>query len=137
MRLLDLGCGSGAAAEYFGRRRSADITCVTNSSIQGEIGRGKFQKFGGRLRVVLADFDDLSLPDASFDAIYAFESIGYSKDVDAWLSRCWRSSAHRIARFLPPRTYPTRSSTFLACVTRCQLLPIGPARSSQSISEAL
>ena len=36
MRLLDLGCGSGAAAEYFGRRRSVDITCVTNSSIQGE-----------------------------------------------------------------------------------------------------
>jgi hypothetical protein len=75
MRLLDLGCGSGAAAEYFGRRRSVDITCVTNSSIQGEICRGKFQKFDGRLRVVVADFDDLSLPDASFDAIYAFESI--------------------------------------------------------------
>ena len=90
MRLLDLGCGSGAAAEYLGRRRSVDIICVTNSSIQGEICRGKFQKFGGRLRVVVADFDDLSLPDASFDAIYAFESIGYSKDVDAWLSRCWR-----------------------------------------------
>ena len=30
------------------------------------------------------------MPDASFDRIYAFESIGYSKDVDAWLSRCWR-----------------------------------------------
>ena len=90
MQLLDLGCGSGAAAEYFGRRRSVDITCVTNSSIQGEICRGKFQKFGGRLRVVVADFDELSLPDASFDAIYAFESIGYSKDLDAWLARCWR-----------------------------------------------
>ena len=58
--------------------------------MQGEICRGKFQKFGGRLRVIVADFDDLNLPDASFDAIYAFESIGYSKDVDAWLSRCWR-----------------------------------------------
>jgi SAM-dependent methyltransferase len=32
----------------------------------------------------------ISAYDASFDAIYAFESIGYSKDVDAWLSRCWR-----------------------------------------------
>jgi SAM-dependent methyltransferase len=98
MRLLDLGCGSGAAAEYFGRRRSVDITCVTNSSIQGEICRGKFQKFGGRLRVVVADFDDLSLPDASFDAIYAFESIGYSKDLDAWLSRCRRM---RVVRRTP------------------------------------
>jgi SAM-dependent methyltransferase len=90
MRLLDLGCGSGAAADYFGCRRNVDITCVTNSSTQGEICRGKFQKFGGRLRVIVADFDDLDSSDASFDAIYAFESIGYSKDVDAWLSRCWR-----------------------------------------------
>lgn len=24
------------------------------------------------------------------DAIYAFKSIGYSKDIDAWLARCWR-----------------------------------------------
>jgi len=40
MRLLDLGCGSGAAADYFGRRRNVDITCVTNSVMQGEICRG-------------------------------------------------------------------------------------------------
>ena len=39
---------------------------------------------------MVTDFDDLNLPDGSFDAIYAFESIGYSKDVDAWLARCWR-----------------------------------------------
>jgi SAM-dependent methyltransferase len=30
------------------------------------------------------------LSEASFDAIYAFESIGYSKDIDAWLDRAWR-----------------------------------------------
>jgi ubiquinone/menaquinone biosynthesis C-methylase UbiE len=90
MRLLDLGCGSGAAAEYLATLRKVDITCVTNSPVQGDICRRKFEKFGGRVRVMVADFDDLNLPDASFDAIYAFESIGYSKDVDAWLARCWR-----------------------------------------------
>jgi SAM-dependent methyltransferase len=90
MRLLDLGCGSGAAADYFASRRNIDITCVTNSSVQGDICRSKFEKYGGRLRVMVADFDALSLPDGSFDAIFAFESIGYSKDVDAWLARCWR-----------------------------------------------
>ena len=90
MRLLDLGCVSGAAADYFASRRNIDITCVTNSSVQGDICRSKFEKYGGRLRVMVADFDALSLPDGSFDAIFAFESIGYSKDVDAWLARCWR-----------------------------------------------
>jgi ubiquinone/menaquinone biosynthesis C-methylase UbiE len=90
MHLLDLGCGSGAAADYFASRCKVDITCVTNSPVQGNICRGRFEKFGGRVRVMVADFDKLNLADGSFDAIYAFESIGYSKDVDAWLSRCWR-----------------------------------------------
>lgn len=90
MRLLDLGCGSGAAADFLASRCKVDIMCVTNSPVQGDICRRKFEKFGGRVRVMVADFDYLNLADASFDAIYAFESIGYSKDVDAWLSRCWR-----------------------------------------------
>ena len=90
MRLLDLGCGSGAAADYFAARRQIDITCVTNSPVQGEICKRKFAKFGGRARVMVVDFDKLYIADGSFDAIFAFESIGYSKDVDAWLLRCWR-----------------------------------------------
>ena len=90
MRLLELGCGSGAAADYLASRCKVDITCVTNSPTQRDICERKFAKFGGRVRVMLADFDDMSLADGSFDAIFAFESIGYSKNVDAWLSRCWR-----------------------------------------------
>jgi hypothetical protein len=39
MRLLDLGCGSGAAAEYFGRQRSVDITCVTIVYPGGDLSR--------------------------------------------------------------------------------------------------
>src|SRR5262245_60978661 len=90
MRMLELGCGSGAAADYFAGRCNVDITCVTNSAVQADICRSKFEKFCGRLRVMVVDFDYLDLPDGSFDAIYAFESIGYSKDIDAWLERCWR-----------------------------------------------
>ena len=73
MRLLELGCGSGAAADYLASRHKVDITCVTNSSVQGEICREKFEKFGGRVRVMVTDFDDLDLAEGSFDAIYAFE----------------------------------------------------------------
>ena len=39
---------------------------------------------------MVLDFDELDLGEERFDAIYAFESIGYSKDIDAWLERCWR-----------------------------------------------
>jgi len=40
--------------------------------------------------VIVTDFDSLDLPSESFDAIYALESIGYTKDLDTWLARCWR-----------------------------------------------
>ncbi len=90
MRLLDLGCGSGAAADYIASRSKVDITCVTNSPVQENICRRRFEKFGGRVRVMVADFDSLDLPDASFDAIYSLESIGYTKDIEAWLARYWR-----------------------------------------------
>lgn len=90
MRLLELGCGSGAAAYYLASRCNIEIVCVTNSSVQADICRRKFATFGGRVRVIVTDFDNLDLPSDSFDAIYALESIGYTKDVDAWLARCWR-----------------------------------------------
>src|SRR5262249_9284185 len=90
MRLLDLGCGSGAAAEYLASRRNIEIVCVTNSSVQADICRRKFAKLGKRGQVIVADFDSLDLPSETFDAIYALESIGYTKDLDAWLAQCWR-----------------------------------------------
>ncbi len=91
MRLLDLGCGTGAAADYFASQCNVEIMCVTNSAVQADICRRKFEKFKGRVRVVVSDFDKLELEDEHFDAIYSFESIGYTKNLDAWLERCWRS----------------------------------------------
>jgi cyclopropane fatty-acyl-phospholipid synthase-like methyltransferase len=90
MHLLDLGCGSGAAASYLASRSDVEISCVTNSPVQAEICRRKFARFDGRVSVMVADFDKLDLPAESFDAIYALESIGYTKDLDAWLARCLR-----------------------------------------------
>src|SRR2546422_822404 len=57
---------------------------------QADICRRRCAKFGGRVRVIVTDFDTLDLPSESFDAIYALESIGYTKDLDALLARCWR-----------------------------------------------
>ena len=90
MRLLDLGCGSGAAAYALAKKCRVEIVGVTNSAVQAEICRRKFAVFDGRVQVMVADFDHLDLPDESFDRIYALESIGYTKDLDAWLTRCWR-----------------------------------------------
>ena len=55
MRLLELGCGSGAAADYLASQRKVDITCVTNSAVQADICRRKFAKFGGRVQVMVTE----------------------------------------------------------------------------------
>src|SRR2546422_554889 len=57
---------------------------------RADICRRRCAKFGGRVRVIVTDFDTLDLPSEGFDAIYALESIGYTKDLDALLARCWR-----------------------------------------------
>jgi len=90
MRILDLGCGTGAAAKFFASRCDVEIVGVTNSPVGAEICRRRFAQFGDRVRVLVADFDALDLPENSFDAICSFETIGYSRDVDAWLRRCHR-----------------------------------------------
>src|SRR3954471_19962320 len=61
MRLLDLGCGSGSAADYLASRHKVEIVCVTNSPAQGNICKRKFEKFGDRVRVMIVDFDELEL----------------------------------------------------------------------------
>ena len=62
MRLLDLGCGSGAAAYYLASRQDIEIVCVTNSSVQADICRRKFAKLGGHGQVILTDFDSPTTP---------------------------------------------------------------------------
>ncbi|MDD4933266.1 MAG: methyltransferase domain-containing protein [Methylacidiphilaceae bacterium] len=90
MRLLDLGSGSGAAACYLAGRCAVEVLCVTNSPVQADLCRRKAKSLDGRVHATVADFDHLDLPEKTFDAIYSLESIGYTKDLDAWLARCWR-----------------------------------------------
>jgi len=50
MRFLDLGCGSGAAADYFASRCNVEIMCVTNSTVQADLCRWKSRKCNGRVQ---------------------------------------------------------------------------------------
>ena len=56
----------GAAADYIASQRKVEITCVTNSAVQAEICRRKFEKFGGRVGVIVPDFDRLDHPGQQF-----------------------------------------------------------------------
>jgi len=102
----DAGVGSrvrsGAAAYYLASRRDIEIVCVTNSPVQADICRRKFAKLGGRGQVIVTDFDSLDLPSESFDAIYALESIGYTKNLTLGWCRCWRMLSREEASYRSP-----------------------------------
>ena len=72
------------------RTRFLDAHVLAEGSAARPFCRRKFSAFDGRVLVILADFDRLDLADETFDAISSLESIGYTKDLDAWLARCWR-----------------------------------------------
>ena len=46
MRLLDLGCGSGAAAYYLASQRDIEVVCVTELSVQADSVAGRNLKTG-------------------------------------------------------------------------------------------
>ncbi|MGL5206720.1 MAG: class I SAM-dependent methyltransferase, partial [Acidaminococcaceae bacterium] len=67
--ILDLGCGSGRDSLYF-LQKGFKVTAVDGSA--------ELAKFAGELigqDVIVADFKDLELPLASFDAIWASASL--------------------------------------------------------------
>ena len=96
MRLLELGSGSGAAADYIASRCDVEILCVTNSRAQEEICQRKFKKYGGRVQVMVTDFDALDLPEGAVNR----PEIDYGAPQDnalshrRWASRgAWNSSS--------------------------------------------
>lgn len=82
-RILDLGCGSGRDSLCF-LQKGFQVTAVDGSE--------ELAKFAGELigqEVVVADFKDLVLPLASFDAIWASASLlhVHSEDLPSILAK--------------------------------------------------
>ncbi len=81
--ILDLGCGSGRDSLCF-LQKGFQVTAVDGSE--------ELAKFAGELigqEVVVADFKDLVLPEASFDAIWASASLlhVHSEDLPGILAK--------------------------------------------------
>src|SRR3954454_23014384 len=86
-RVLDLGCGVGAAGVYLARRRPVDVVGVSNSPAQIRLaerfarGIGRLQ---GRVRFALADFTDLPSELVGFDMAFAIESFVHADPAAAF-----------------------------------------------------
>jgi cyclopropane fatty-acyl-phospholipid synthase-like methyltransferase len=97
-RLLDLGCGLGATLRSFARRRPhARLLGITRVPWQVEHAHALNHAAGcgERVRMIEGDYEDTTLPRASYDGAYAIESSCYARGAD---KGALLAEAHRLLR---------------------------------------
>jgi cyclopropane fatty-acyl-phospholipid synthase-like methyltransferase len=93
MKVLDAGCGAcGPAIDVAQHYPDVQIEAVTLSQVQADLGK-EFVAAAGlsdRIHVHAGDYHHLTFADATFDAVYFFESSGYSYDQSLLFSEMFR-----------------------------------------------
>jgi SAM-dependent methyltransferase len=78
-RVLDVGCGSGRIAEFVLEAGAADYVGVDFSEPMVEMARGRLERFGPRVELILGDFLETPLG-GSFDVVLALGLFDYLPD---------------------------------------------------------
>ena len=91
-RVLDVGCGIGGPALYLAGPLGCTVVGVTLSAQQAARAAEKAREAGLGDRAEFHQLDALStgFPDASFDVIWAVESLMHIADRDAFFAEAWR-----------------------------------------------
>ncbi len=91
-RILDAGCGVGGSAIWLAKTLSVDVVGITTVGSQVERGRRHARAQGVVDRVTFAqqDYTQTSFPDASFDGVWAIESVCHAPDKLAFLREARR-----------------------------------------------
>ncbi|MDQ4105027.1 MAG: methyltransferase domain-containing protein [Actinomycetota bacterium] len=76
-RVLDAGCGVGGSSLWLATERNAEVVGITLAARQVAMARGNADRRGlaDRVHFEVADFTATSFPDASFDIVWAVESM--------------------------------------------------------------
>ena len=95
-RVLDAGCGVGGSGIWLAQTRGAIVVGVTPVTSQVARARGfaAARKLGYRITFEQADYTNTPFPDASFDVVWALESVCHAPDKAAFY--------HEAARLLRP-----------------------------------
>lgn len=82
MRVVDIGCGVGGPMRYLARITGAHITGINIDAYQIEKAQRYNRQAGleDRCALIEADFLDIPVNDASFDAAYSFEATCHAPD---------------------------------------------------------
>lgn len=92
MKLLDAGCGQGVVASYVAQASGAEVTGITITPY--EVGSAQHvarrQGVAGKTHFLLADYSDPPFADATFDRVYAIETLCHAVDVQKVINEFWR-----------------------------------------------
>jgi tocopherol O-methyltransferase len=91
-RVLDAGCGVGGAALFLARRLGCQVLGITLSAAQVETCRKNAEKHGAShlARFERRNYLATGLDDASFDVVWAVESVCYAFDKGDFLREAYR-----------------------------------------------
>lgn len=94
-RVLDAGCGVGGSAIYLGRTIGCRVLGITlsPSQVQTAMRNAERSKVSGLVGFEVRDFVATGLPDASFDVVWAIESVCHAERKSDFLRE-----AHRLLR---------------------------------------
>lgn len=91
-RILDVGCGTGAAVIDFKKLfgRSVEVIGIDVVKMQVELARAKMRKYGVWAKIEWYDGTRIPYPADYFDAIYTSDVLGHVQNVPAWLAELQR-----------------------------------------------
>src|SRR5215212_516654 len=85
-RVLDAGCGVGGSSIWLAQARQATVVGITPVASQVARARGfaTAHKLGDRVAFEQADYTNTPFSDASFDVVWALESVCHASDKAAF-----------------------------------------------------
>jgi len=129
-RILDAGCGVGGSAIWLARTFDVQVIGITPVSSQVERARGFGVERGvsDRVRFAKEDYLHTSFPDASFDVVWAVESICHAADKAAFYREARRllrpGGRLGIVEYLrTARPLPDRGEVLLHSWLSCWAIP--------------
>ena len=91
-RVLDAGCGVGGSSLWLAKERRADVVGITLAARQVDKARSYAARRGlaNRVRFEVSDFTATPFPDASFDVVWAVESLCHAPQKAAFYQEAAR-----------------------------------------------
>ena len=92
-RIADIGSGYGASSRWLAESFGSEVTALTLSGVQVDAARRAPAPGRGRVRYECGDWLANTLPDASFDAAIAIESLAHMTDKGEFFGQVHRTLA--------------------------------------------